>query len=101
MDAQEAYALRYTPMRCMTMKCIPMRYTLVRCAHMRYTPAGCTPTLSDIIFMATKYRNIAPESHLIGTVVAPLLHLVRRLSLFQKDGDKEQPLLEVLDMYGL
>jgi hypothetical protein len=58
-------------------------------------------TLSDITFMATKYRNIAPESHLIGTVVAPLLHLVRRLSLFQKDGDKEQPLLEVLDMYGL
>lgn len=49
--------------------------------------------------MADQYRDRAPESHWIGTVVAPLLHLIRRLSLFKNTSDGNRPLLEVLDMY--
>lgn len=56
-------------------------------------------TLSDVMYMADQYRNNAPESHWIGTVVAPLLHLVRRISLFKCfDDDADQQSLEVLDM---
>jgi hypothetical protein len=57
-------------------------------------------TLPDVTYMADQYRNSAPESHWIGTVVAPLLHLVRRLSLFKNADDRNRPLLEVLDMYN-
>lgn len=55
-------------------------------------------TLSDVTYMADKYRTSAPESHWIGTVVAPLLHLVRRFNLFKETGDSKRSLLEVLDM---
>ena len=58
-------------------------------------------TISDVAYMANLYRNSAPESHWIGSVVAPLLHLVRRLSLFKIPNDRDRPLLEVLDMYVL
>lgn len=57
-------------------------------------------TLPDVTYMADQYRNSASESHWIGTVVAPLLHLVRRLSLFKNADDRNRPLLEVLDMYN-
>jgi hypothetical protein len=57
-------------------------------------------TLPDVTYMADQYRNSAPESHWIGTVVAPLLHLARRLSLFKNADDRNRPLLEVLDMYN-
>lgn len=55
-------------------------------------------TLTDVAYMADRYRNTAPESHWIAAVVAPLLHLVRRLSCLNSDGGN-RPSLEVLDMY--
>jgi hypothetical protein len=51
--------------------------------------------------MADQYRNSAPESHWVGSVVAPLLHLVRRVSLFKHTRDGNLPQLEVLDMYDI
>ncbi|KAI9790599.1 MAG: hypothetical protein M1816_004930 [Peltula sp. TS41687] len=55
-------------------------------------------TASDVMYMADRYRNKAPESHWIGAVVAPLLHLTRRLSQFQRSGEANPQALEVLDI---
>ncbi|KAL9014008.1 MAG: hypothetical protein Q9173_001333 [Seirophora scorigena] len=53
----------------------------------------------DIHRMAEKWRNRCHEDYWIEIVVAPLVHLVRKLTNFHVDGDKKQaPRLVVINL---
>ena len=42
-------------------------------------------TILDVAKMARQYRSRAPESHWASAVVAPLLHLIRKLHRYEVD----------------
>ena len=56
--------------------------------------------VADVHNMAGLWRNLAPESHWIHVVVAPLLNLIRRLSPFSGHGRFSNSNITVLDMYA-
>lgn len=60
-------------------------------------------TIVDVAKMARQYRSRAPESHWVSAVVAPLLHLIRKLHRYEVDHPEEGviPQLETLDMYAI
>ena len=56
--------------------------------------------VADVHNMAGLWRNLAPESHWINAVVAPLLNLIRRLSPFSGHGRFSNRNITILDMYA-
>jgi hypothetical protein len=60
-------------------------------------------TVVDVAKMARQYRSRAPESHWVSAVVAPLMHLIRKLHRYEVDHPDEGviPQLEILDVYAV
>src|SRR3954452_23953950 len=58
-------------------------------------------TLEDVFEMVKVWRSTTTEPHWTSVVVGPILHLIRKLSIFQDKDKNSNENIAVMDMYVL